>query len=190
MTTGIVAQEAVPSSREDPAPVTATPPSPAKDAPKDSPKLDLPVSVDRIRKALEETPTQSLLRLRETPTFRIEVQERNKLQELISTLDFRGGPTPAGGVYAAEMQRLMFPSVDNPLRQPYAEFSQPELLTIIIENIVRKYLGGRALSAITSAQREAAEEAARAELRQAIGQYCAAQPNSGAGIAICTNRDQ
>jgi hypothetical protein len=80
----------------------------------------------------------------------------------------------------------MWPSVDNPLRQPYAAFSQGELLTILIENLVGKYLGGKAVNAVSSAERAHAESAAREEVKQAIRDYCAAQPNNGAGIQICS----
>jgi hypothetical protein len=194
-TGGISAQgpPAASVSQEPSAPSTAaSAPSPAQDAHGDDApaKPNLPVSLDRIRKALEQQPDKPLLRLPDTPTFRIEIQERNRLQELLSTLDFRGGPTPAGGLYAAEMQRVMFPSVSNPLAQPYAAFNQPELLTIIIENLVGKYLIGKAFGAITAAERERAEAAAREEVRQTIAQYCAGQPNNGAGIKICSNPTQ
>ena len=150
----------------------------------------LPVSLDHIRKALEQQPGRPILKLPDQPTFRIDVKERNRLQDLLATLDFRGGPTPAGGLYAAEMQRVMFPSVSNPLVQPYAAFNQPELLTIIIENLVGKYLIGKAFSAISAAERERAEAAAREEVRQTIAQYCAGQPDGGAGIKICSNATQ
>ena len=164
--------------------------SSAQDSPaEEGTQLNLPVSLDHIRKALEQ-PAPPVLKLPDHPTFRIEIQERNKIQELLSTLDFRGGPTPAGGIYAAEMQRVMFPSVSNPLVQPYAAFNQPELLTIIIENLVGKYLIGKAFNAISAADRERAEAAARDEVRQTIAQYCAGQPNGGAGIKICTNPPQ
>jgi hypothetical protein len=181
MAGGVSAQEpSAPASP--PAPAAPAPPAvpPAPDA-----ELNLPVSLDRIRKALAQKPLQPLLGLREQPTFRIEVQERNRLQDLIASLDFRSGPAPAGGLYAAEMQRVMFPSVSNPLRQPFAAFNQPELLTILIQTIAGKYLAGRAINAITNADRAAAEAAARVELRRTILLYCAAQPNGGAGIDIC-----
>jgi hypothetical protein len=175
-------------------PAPAQPPSPApapgavSSTTQETPRLTLPVSIERIRKELEQKPLRPLFGLRETPTFKIEVQERNRLQDLIANLDFRSGPAPAGGLYAAEMQRVMFPSVSNPLRQPFAAFNQPELLTILIQTIAGKYLAGRALNAITNAERAAAEEAARQELRRTIRLYCAAQPNNGAGIDICTNQ--
>jgi hypothetical protein len=79
----------------------------------------------------------------------------------------------------------MFPSVDNPLRQPLSAFSQPELLTILIENLAGRYLGGKAASAVTRAERVHAEAVAKDEVRAAIAQYCDAQPSGGAGISIC-----
>ena len=190
MATGVSAQEP-PASQALPEPSSpsssgTTTPSPGQDGA----QLNLPVSLDHIRKALEQQPAQPLLKLPDHPTFRIEVQERTRLQELLATLNFKSGPTPAGGVYAAEMQRVMFPSVSNPLMQPYAAFNQPELLTIIIENLVGKYLIGKAFGAINAADRERAEAAAREEVRQTIAQYCAGQPNGGAGIKICANATQ
>lgn len=166
--------------------LTAAPAIAQEPAPK------LPVSVDRIRAALEQQPARSLFSTlpSDQPTFRIDVKERNRLQDLIATLDFRSGPTPAGGLYSAEQQRVLWPTTNYPLQQPYAAFSQPELLTIMVENLAGKYLLGKAVGAITSADRARAESAAREEVRHAIGEYCAAQPNGGAGIAICTTPTQ
>jgi ribosomal protein L12E/L44/L45/RPP1/RPP2 len=148
-------------------------------------ELKLPVSVAKIREALETTPSVSLWTIDERPTFRVQILERQKIEELLATLNFKTGPIPAGGLYMAEQQRVMFPSVDNPLRQPFAAFNQPELLTILIENLVGKYLGGKAMNAISNAERAHAEAAARDEVRTAVAQYCSAQPNQGAGIQIC-----
>jgi ribosomal protein L12E/L44/L45/RPP1/RPP2 len=145
----------------------------------------LPVSVAKIREALETTPLLSLRTVDERPTFRVQILDRQKIDELLATLNFKTGPIPAGGVYMAEQDRIMFPPVDNPLRQPFAAFSQPELLTILIENLVGRYLGGKAINAISHAERAHAEAAARDEVRSAIAQYCSAQPNQGAGIQIC-----
>jgi hypothetical protein len=145
----------------------------------------LPVSVEKIREALEATPMQPLITIDERPTFRVLIQDRQKIEELLATLNVKAGPIPAGGVYMAEQQRVMFPSVDNPLRQPLSAFNQPELLTILIENLVGKYLGGKALNAISTAERAHAEAAAKDEVRTAVAQYCSAQPEQGAGIRIC-----
>jgi hypothetical protein len=148
-------------------------------------ELKLPVSIARIRDALATTPLLSLSTIDERPLFRIQIQERQRLEELLATLNFKAGPVPAGGIYMAEQNRIMFPSVDNPLRQPLAAFNQPELLTILIENLVGHYLGGKAINAISKAERASAEAAAKEEVRAAVAQYCSAQPNSGGGIQIC-----
>ena len=174
------------ASAEAQTPKPSSPPdAPAPAASSDENGLNLPVSLDKIKGALEQTPAISFRSLDERPTFRVMIRERQKLDELLATLNYKTGPTPAAGVYGYEMQRQQFPSVDNPLRQPYAAFNQPELLTILIENLVGHYLGGKAINAISAAERAHAEAAARAEVRQAVGEYCSAQANGGAGILIC-----
>jgi hypothetical protein len=69
--------------------------------------------------------------------------------------------------------------------EPYAVFSGPELITLALEGLARKYLGGRALEAVTDLERKRAEAAAREEVTRTIRQYCAAQPGFGTGIVIC-----
>lgn len=166
--------------------------NPAEEAPQATSSQDkapsLPVSLDKIKDALKQEPAEPLRGLDETPHFKIEVREKQKisLDDLIAAMDFRSGPAVPGGLYAYEQNRLAFPAVDNPLRQPYAAFSQSELLTIVIENLAAKYLGGKALSAVSEAQRSGAEQAARHEVQRAIAEYCAAQPNGGSGIQLCT----
>jgi len=185
------------TSATDQAPKNQTPGDPsAKDPPtKDgTPKdqgptaqgPDLPVSLDRIKGALEQTPLLSLRTIDERPTFRVQIHERMKIAELLASLNFKSGPTPAGGVYMQEQQRVMFPSVDNPLVQPLAAFNQGELLTILVENLMGKYLAGRAMNTISKAERARAEAAAREEVHTAVEEYCNAQPNAGAGLAICS----
>jgi hypothetical protein len=148
-------------------------------------ELQLPVSVSKIREALETTPLLSLRSIDERPLFRIQIQERQRLEELLATLNFKAGPVPASGVYMAEQNRIMFPPVDNPLRQTLGAFNQSELLTILIENLVGKYLGGKAVNSISKGERTRAEAAAKDEVRAAVTQYCSAQPNNGASIQIC-----
>ncbi len=179
------AQQAQPSSSPDTRTSTTQ-------APKDNDSrgatgdLNLPVSIDKIKEALQQPPSQLSLRtIDERPTFRVQIQERQKIEELLATLNFKTGPAPGGGLYGYEQQRQMFPAADNPLRQPYAAFSQGELLTILIENLLGKYLGGRAVNAVSDFERKRAEAAAKEEVREAVTQYCAAQPRAGAGIQIC-----
>ncbi len=161
--------------------------SSAQDGPKpDGQPSSLPVSLERIREALAQPPGPVLRELDARPTFKIEIQERLKLDEILATLDVKSGPVPAGGLYTAEQQRLLWPSVDNPLRQPYAAFSQSELLTILVENLVGKYLAGRMVNALTAADRERAEAAAREDVRRAIAEFCVQQPDGGAATRLCS----
>jgi len=166
----------------------SSPTQDVKQADKDKkPDAGLPVSLDKIKKELEQPSAPTLRGLNEKATFTLQIREKQKvsLDDLIKSLDFKAGPVPAGGVYAAELQRQAFPPTNNPLAQPYAAFSQGELLTILVENLVGKYLAGKAANAITGAMRDHAVAAARDEVQQAVNEYCAAQPNRGAGIQIC-----
>ena len=164
---------------------SSSPGSESSSARKDG-QLNLPVSIEKIREALEHPqPALSLRTIDERPTFRMQILERQKIEELLASLNFKAGPVPAGGLYMAEQQRLMFNPVDRPLMQPFAAFNQGELLTILIENLVGKYLGGKAIDAVSKLERARAEANAKEEVRAAVAQYCNAQPNTGIGIQIC-----
>jgi hypothetical protein len=148
---------------------------------------DLPVSLDRIRAGLKRQATDSLLRRIEIPPdFRIHILEQQKINDMLSKLDFKhlSGPAPAGGLYGYEQQQRLFNSVDHPLVQPYAAFSGGEFITIAIQNLIGKYLGGPIVNAVTGAARARAERAAREEVDQAIADYCAARRDR-ADIQLC-----
>jgi hypothetical protein len=157
----------------------------AKSDPVQKSDAELPVSLTKIREALQTKPLLSIGTLDERPIFRMQIEERQKIEELLATLNFKTGPVPAGGVYMAEQNRIMFPAVDNPLRQQLGAFNQPELLTILIENLAGRYLAGKAGNAISKAERANAEAAAKDEVRTAVAQYCSRQPNNGLGVQIC-----
>lgn len=146
----------------------------------------LPVSLDKIRGALQQKQAITLRTLDERPTFRVQILERQRIEELLATLNFKSSsPAPGGGVHGYEQQRQMWNPVDNPMMQPFAAFNQGELLTIALENLIGKYIGGQAMTAVKNTIKTSAANAAREEVRQAITDYCAAQPSGGAGITIC-----
>lgn len=159
----------------------------AQSSAKDSQSSDLPVSLDRIRAGLKRQATDSLLRRAEIPAdFRIHILGQQKIDDMLSKLDFKSGqgPAAAGGLYGYDQQRRLFNPVDRPLAQPYAAFSGGELITIAIENLIARYFGGRLMSTITDAERARAEGAARDEVDHAIAEYCAARPDR-AEIQLC-----
>jgi hypothetical protein len=182
-------------------PTPASPPADAQGADKgrtpDAPQTEtptptaepsnLPVSLDRIKEALQQSQGGPLLKIDERPTFRVQIRERQKIEALLATLKFKADPTPAGGIYMQEQNRIMFNPVDHPTMQPFGAFNQGQLLTILIENLVGHYLGGKAGDAISKAERAHAEAQAREEVRLAVSDYCNAQPNAGAGLQICSS---
>ena len=141
--------------------------------------------LDRIREALGKPTPTLILPVNVPADFRSEVSEQQKLDELIKSFDFRSGPTPPGGVYAYEQQRVVFNPTNYPLMQPYAAFSGSELLTLAVESLVGHYAGGKAVSALSQAEHDRAKAAARADVLRSIADYCAAQLDKGAGIPIC-----
>jgi hypothetical protein len=158
----------------------------------DSQSTDLPVSLDRIRAGLKRQATDSLLKRAEIPPdFRIQILEQQKIDDMLSKLNFKGlnAPAPGGGLYGYEQQRRLFNPVDHPLTQPYAAFSGGELITIAFENLIAKYLGGRLVNAVTDAERARAERAAREEVDRAVADYCAARPDR-ADIQLCAPPDR
>lgn len=169
---------------------TGTSPDPVSPAaaagqppPKDS---ELPVSLDRIREGLARpAPGTALKNLELRADFMIHIEEQDHLRAILSKLDFAGGPAPGGGLYAYEQQQRAFSKTERPLQQPYAAFSGGELLTLALESLVQKYLGGALVNAVTGAQRSSAERAARTEVATAIAAYCDAQPDGGRAIHLC-----
>jgi hypothetical protein len=103
----------------------------------------LPVSLDRIREALSKPPEiTGLHKLEIKPDFSVRVQERAHIQAILSTLDFKSGPRLPGGLYGYLQQQQIWNKVDRPLAQPYAAFNGGELITLAIEGLMQKYLGG------------------------------------------------
>jgi len=152
-------------------------------------------SLDRIRERLAEaSPSPVQESLGKQPTFRIQIEEqRRRFLELVYALEVEvtdKRPPPPGGVYGYEHQRIAMAALDRDRMEPYAAFSGPEFLTLAIEGLVAKYLGGRALNAVTDLERARAEAAAREEATRAIRQYCVAKPGYGEGIRICSDAPQ
>jgi hypothetical protein len=150
---------------------------------KDEGALNLPVSLERIRAGLAQpAPAEPLKGLNDPPpTFKIEIQEQQKFDQLVSKLKFdKGGPHVAGGVDAYDQYQRLFPRIDNPLVQPYAGFSAGELTTLGVEAVVEKYLAQKMTQVIGNALREQAEREAREEVARSLAQFWASQSPSSA----------
>jgi hypothetical protein len=160
-----------PSAAQD---VSRTPPA----TDKNPPDLDLPVSLDKIREALSQPPPAAPLKgMNEQPTFRMEVQEHQRFEQLMEKIKFdTGGPVVPGGRDAYDQQQRLFPRIDNPRLQPYGAFSTGEILTLGVEALVEKYVAQKVAHVFGDALRAQAEREARAEVARALAGFWAAQP--------------
>lgn len=121
--------------------------SPATGAP-----LDLPVSLDRIRRLLAELPSTPLVGLDDLVYFRVQIIERRRIDELLDLLTVDSGPRVPGGLYGYQQQQNIWSLVNHPSMQPYAAFSQGELATIAVENVIGRLIGGPIVHAIATAR--------------------------------------
>ena len=138
------------------------------------------------RGAVETPEITGLHKLDIKPDFSVQVQERAHIQAILSTLDFKSGPRLPGGLYGYVQQQQIWNKVDRPLAQPYAAFSGGELITLAIEGLMQKYLGGALLDSIGNAERESAERAAKEEVARAISEYCGSRPDAGRSLQVCS----
>jgi hypothetical protein len=138
-------------------PAPSDPPSPAAAPPSSAAQRQLPISLARVRAGLERPPVLRLTVPDPPPDFRIEIQQRPFIQDLIERLDFSSGPMPRGGIYAYEQQQ----------RMGTPEIAQPLVMVdaLGIASSVRK--------AVSSARRSHAEAAAREEVQRALAEFCA-----------------
>ena len=164
-------------------PALAQQPSSGTPAPNDGGSLNLPVSLDKIRAGLARpAPAEPLKGLNDPPpTFKVEIQEQQKFDDLLSKLKFdKGGPQVPGGIDAYEQNQRLFPRVNNPLVQPFAGFSGGEMTTLAIEALVEKYVAQKMAHVVGNALREQAEREAREEVARSLEQFWASQSPSSA----------
>lgn len=161
--------------------------SPTASTSQDAPSQDLPVSVDRIRELLARAPAESVLTgLDRQPDFKITVEERRFLKDILESLDVKTAPAPPGGLYAHEVQQQVWNTRNSPLARPYAAFTSGELaqvsMTSILGALVTKYL----TNGVMNLSRTEAENLAREDVRRAIDEYCSGRPDRSF-IEICTS---
>ncbi len=150
----------------------------------------IPTSLDRIRDGLSRATLKPLNLMTAgeiQPDYKVNIQQQLPIERFFRPEDFKAGPVPGGGVYGYELQRVMTGNPNrNPGAQPYAGFTHGELAqvagTSILFDLISKYL----TRGIGSSLRSYQEGQAREEVTTAIREYCAAQPQGGDGITICT----
>lgn len=117
-------------------------------------------ALSRVRSALARPPSKLILQQRK-PDFTVDIRERDRFDRLLPPMwEFKAGPAPWAGA---------------------SRWSQPMVSVDLLA------IAGAIARAVAHARRARAEDAARDEVRREIANYCAAQPNGGAGIRICSS---
>jgi hypothetical protein len=128
---------------------------------------DTTVSLERIRQALAREP-RLVIAVRREPDFRVKVEGREPFDMFSPTFDL-GLPPP---YWSPAYQRLHV--TGTPAIMPTSTMFNLDVLSLL-------------KGLVSGAAREAREQSARKEVKQAMDEYCAAQPNGGAGLPLCTD---
>lgn len=155
----------------------ATPPASTTPAADSTPVNvdDLPVSLDRIQRALAAPPP---IKLREEhPVFRLEVFGRQQTLEDILGEKFWLGPAPYGGMTHQDFLDMVTPK----LAQPYAGFTGKYLVAQTALTLFEQWALKTAIKKFQTARDEHAREAARKEVLDALAALERARRAGGEG---------
>jgi hypothetical protein len=123
---------------------------------------DLPVSIERIQRALAGPPQ---IQLKEQhPVFRLEIFGRKPTIEDILGEKFWVGPTPYGGMTHQEFLSMVTPQ----LAQPYAGFTGKYLLAETALTLMEQWALKSAVRHFRDARSERERDAARKEVLDAL----------------------
>ena len=131
-----------------------------------TPKVDpaaLPVSVERIQRALAKTP---MLRFdqKDQPLFRVQVfGEKPTIEEILGP-DWATRPVPHGGLTHREFLAMVTPKE----HQGYAGFSNSEGITVAATSALLQWTLQKALQKYNASSDERQREAARKEVLEAL----------------------
>jgi len=146
-------------------PQQGTPPAqqkPEAQAPKVDPGA-LPVSVERIQKALAKTP---MLRFdqKDQPLFRVQVfGDKPTIEEILGP-DFATRPVPHGSMTHREFLAMVTPKE----AQGYAGFSSSEGITVAATSALLQWTLQKALQKYNASSDDRQREAARQEVLEAL----------------------
>jgi hypothetical protein len=134
---------------------------------------ELPVSLDRIQRALTTKP--ALVLKEQHPVFRLEVFGRKPTIEDVLGEKFWIGPTPYGGMTHQEFLDKVTPQ----LVQPYAGFTGKYLVAQAALTLMEQWALKQAIHRFRSAITEHEREAARKEVMEALASLERARAAAG-----------
>jgi hypothetical protein len=134
---------------------------------------DLPVSIDRIQRALAAPKPIELKEQR--PVFRLEVFGKKPSLEDMLGEKFWIGPTPYGGMTHQEFLDMVTPK----LAQPYAGFTGKYLVAEVGLALAEQWALKQAIRKLRDAKEEREREAARKEVMDALAALEKARTEAG-----------
>jgi hypothetical protein len=139
-----------------------------------TPPADLPVSLERIQKALEKTPK---LRFDQNnkPIFRVQVFGEKPTIEDILGPDFAKGPVPYGAMTHQEFLSLVTPKEF----QGYAGYTNEEGMQLAASSFLFQWALQKAIKKYNETKDERAREAARKEVLDALNALEQARAKAG-----------
>ena len=156
---------------------TPAPPAPVAPSPQPPPTAldpdDLPVSLDRIRTAIEQAPALRVDSGR--PVYRTEVFGRKPTIEEILGPEFWKGAVAYGGMTHQEFLNMVTPKDV----QGYAAFSNREAFTVAATSLALQWAVLKAIDKFKDARSEREKEAARREVEEAMKDLERARERAG-----------
>lgn len=136
--------------------------APQTPPPAETAKSDLPVSLERIQKALAEQPLIKPDAVR--PVFRVEViGQKPTIVDLLGP-DFWKGSAPGMPITHQELFAMVTP----PEFRGTAMYTQTEAITIMATSVALQWALQKAIQKYKEASRESEREAARKEVEEAL----------------------
>jgi hypothetical protein len=141
----------------------------------DDPPGDLPVSIERIQRALSRPPA---IRLDKDHVYRVEVLGRKPTIEDILGKDYLKGPTPAGAPSHQDILDLVTPKDF----QGYAPYNNREAAWVAATSTLfatAQWALQKAIHKLETAHEESEREAARKEVQDALAELDKARAKAG-----------
>jgi hypothetical protein len=152
---------------------SAVEPSSLDGAGEDASRPELPVSVERIQRALSRPPAIDVKA--ERPVFRVEVLGRKVSIEDILGPDYLKGPVPRAGMTHQEFLDMVTPKD----YQGYAPYTNREAMSIAATSFALKWALQKAIHKYETAQQDREREAARKEVQDALAELEKARLKAG-----------
>ena len=136
--------------------------------------IELPVSVEKIQKAISR-PAAIQPQRSDRPVFRVEVFAKKPTVEDILGPDYLKGPVPYGGMTHQEFLNMVTPNEF----KGYSVFTNREGMMVAATSLAMQWALMKAIDKLKAANTERAKEAARREVLEAMNELEAARKKAG-----------